>query len=178
MSSNSCVIPECYVDSCLIEVLLFADRNHVNHQKGNGNVANEMKEKFGNDFSVGIIDEDREPLEYLSEFELINESKYLKLWKHGTRNHYLIQIRPVIEKWIIGLCAEYGIFLKNFDLPENWIDLARISKSVTSKRDQRFIKLFKKMREIGIEPILQLQRWVVYLKENKYNPDINELKNG
>jgi hypothetical protein len=162
----------------LIEVLLFANRDHVDHQKGNGNVANEMKGKFKNDFCVGIIDEDREPLDYLDEFQAIRESKYLKLWKHSTKYHYLIQIRPVIEKWIIGLCAENGIFLKNFDLPENWMDLAKVSKSVTSKKDPRFIRLFKKMREMELEPIMKLQRWIVFLKENKYNADINELKNG
>ena len=58
MSSNECIVPECYIDSCLIEVLLNADRSHVNHQKGNGKVAREMKIKFANDFCIGVIDED------------------------------------------------------------------------------------------------------------------------
>jgi hypothetical protein len=178
MNSNSCVIPECYVDSCLIEVLLFAGRDHVNHQKGNGNVANEMIGKFGDDFCMGVIDEDREPIDYLSSFLAILESKYLRLWKHETKNHYIIQIRPVIEKWIIGLCSENGIKLKDFGLPEKWIDLAKISKSVTSKQDQRFIGLFKEMKELNIGPVMQLRHWIIYLKENKYNADINQLKNG
>jgi hypothetical protein len=178
MNSNSCVIPECYVDSCLIEVLLFAGRDHVNHQKGNGNVANEMKGKFGNEFCIGVIDEDREPLDYLKEFQTVVESGYLKLLKHDTKDHYIIQIRPVIEKWIIVLCAENEIELKKFGLPEKWIDLAKESKSITSKQDQRFISLFKDMRKRNIMPILQLQNWIKYLKENKYNVEINQLKNG
>src|SRR5579859_4021786 len=113
MNSNRCVIPECYVDSCLIEVLLQADRDHVNHQKGNGNVVNEMKKRFENDFCIGVVDEDREPLDYLKEFVGIAESDYLKLWKHKEKNQYIIQIRPVIEKWIMVLCGENGISLTN-----------------------------------------------------------------
>ena len=134
MSSNSCIIPECYIDSCMVEVLLFTDRDHVNHQKGNGNVVKEMKEKFQNDFCLGIIDEDREDLDYLGEFSLLMETKYLKLWKHNSKDHYLIQVRPVIEKWIMALCEENGIFLREFGLPENWRDLTRVSKSVASKK--------------------------------------------
>lgn len=178
MSNNSCVIPECYVDSCLIEVLLFAGRDHVNHKKGNGNVANEMIGKFENDFCVGIIDEDREPLDYLKEFGLFCESKYLKLWGHRKKNHHMIQIRPVIEKWIITLCEENDIKLKDFKLPEKWIDLAKESKSVTSKQDQRFIGLFKKMIKLNLEPVMKLRDWIVYLKENRYKVDINQLKNA
>jgi hypothetical protein len=46
------------------------------------------------------------------------------------------------------------------------------------KKDQRFIRLFKETKKKKIETILQLQRWIEYLKENKYNADINQLKNG
>jgi hypothetical protein len=178
MSSNNCIIPECYIDSCLIEVLLQANRDHVNHKKGNGTVANEMKNKFANDFCVGIIDEDRKDLDYLNEFDLVSETNYLKLRKHKRANHYIIQVRPVIEKWMMSICSEFGIPMNKFDLPDNWIDLVRISKSVTSKHDQRFIRLFKKMKSEEVEPVMQLQKWLEYLKANKYNADINQLKNG
>jgi hypothetical protein len=178
MSSNRCIIPECYIDSCLIEVLLNVDRNHVNHQKGNGTVAREMKDKFEEDFCIGIIDEDRKDLDYLDEFKLECETGYLKLWMHRTKHHYIIQLRPVIEKWLTNICDEYGINLKGYSLPESWKDLIKITKSVSSKKDQRFVQLFKGMRKKKVEPVLQLQHWIEYLKENKYNIDINQLKNG
>jgi hypothetical protein len=178
MSSNNCIIPECYIDSCLTEVLLVADRNHVNHQKGNGTVVGEMKSKFENDFCVGVIDEDGKKLDYLEEFRMLTEGNYLKLWKHQTKNHYMIQLRPVMEKWIITICDEFGIDLRSFGLPDKWGDLVRISKSVTSKRDQRFVRLFKEMKRREIKPILKLQDWLKYLNENKYNVDINRLING
>jgi hypothetical protein len=137
-----------------------------------------MKTSFENDFCVGIIDEDRKDLDYLVEFSVVIETNHLKLWKHQIKNHYMIQVRPVIEKWIIGLCKEWDISLKEANLPEEWIDLVKITKSVSSKTDQRFIGLFKKMRKKEIGPILQLQNWLEYLKANKYNVDINQLTNG
>ena len=68
-NSNKCIIPECYIDSCLIEVLLVEDRDFVNHHKGNGKVAKEMQENFESEFCLGIIDEDKEQLDYLKMFD-------------------------------------------------------------------------------------------------------------
>ena len=178
MSSNECVIPECYIDSCLIEVLLHVDRDHVNHQKGNGTVAREMKGKFNGSFCIGIIDEDRKKLDYLNRFELVIELEYLKLWKIKNGHQYIIQIRPVIEEWILSGCREIGIELKEYNLPESLIDLKKVSKSVASKKDQRFIRLFKDMVKMKSEPVLKLQSWIGYLKENTYKADINRLING
>ena len=81
-NSNKCIIPECYIDSCLVEVLLVADKDYVNHHKGNGKVAKEMKTTFSNDFCLGIIDEDKESLDYLNFFKEKKSTDYLKLWKH------------------------------------------------------------------------------------------------
>ncbi len=36
------VLPECYVDTCLIETIVPPDK-HYNHQKGTGTVAKKMK---------------------------------------------------------------------------------------------------------------------------------------
>jgi len=114
MSSNECIIPECYIDSCLVEVLLFAGRNHVNHQKGNGTVTKLMKEKFSNEFCVGIIDEDRRDLDYLKEFNLKIETVGLKLWEYkalAKNCHFIVQLKPAIEQWIINICDSSTISL-------------------------------------------------------------------
>ena len=177
MSSNKCIIPECYIDSCLVEVLLKADKNHVNHQKSNGKVANEMKNKFSNDFCVGIIDEDRGPLDYLQQFDLRKENESLKLWRHKKKgiHHYIIQIRPVIEKWCLKICNDYEIKLSNFGLPAELKPFLRISKSVSAKSDIRFINLFKKMKADNCEPVIELKKWIEYLKENKQNSNLDLL---
>lgn len=178
MSSNSCIIPECYIDSCLAEVLLNAGKDHVNHQKGNGTVAREMRNEFNDSFCVGIIDEDRKLLDYLMEFNILNETNYLRLWKHRGKHHYMIQLRPVVENWILQACERAGITPKEFDLPESLTDLMKVSKSVASKRDPRFIGSFRALIIKNAESILQLQKWLAYLNANKYKVDINQLTNG
>lgn len=57
-------------------------------------------------------------------------------------------------------------------------ELVKMSKSVSSKEDQRFVSLFKEMKRKKVKPMVQLQQWLEYLKVNKYNADINQLKNG
>jgi hypothetical protein len=178
MSSNECIIPECYIDSCLTEVLLFAGKNHVNHQKGNGTVAKRMKEDFINVFCVGIIDEDRRDLDYLKEFDLKVESTGLKLWKHKSKHHFIIQLKPVIEEWIIKACNDSEISLTDFNLPGDLKSLKRISKSKESKKDIRFINLFKEMLKKNCEEVIRLKNWIEYLKTEKYTADINKLRNG
>jgi hypothetical protein len=178
MSSNNCIIPECYVDSCLIEVLLYANREHVNHQKGNGTVAHEMKNKFANDFCIGIIDEDRKQLDYLAEFNLEINANDLKLWKHRFWPQYMIQICPVMEDWILSISSQIGVNLQDYGLPEAMIDLKKVTKSVASKTDQRFIQLFKDLVKKESKSAIKLKNWLEYLKANKYNADINQLNNG
>lgn len=178
MNNNQCIIPECYVDSCLTEVLLHAGKNHVKHQKGNGTVAREMRENFSDAFCIGIIDEDRKELDYLKEFSLEKESEHLKLWKHKGKHHYIIQLRPVIEEWILNNCNIARIDLSDFKLPVTVRQLMKESKSVTTKEDERFIRLFKRMMQKEVEAVMELKKWLEYLRNNNYQADIKELRNA
>lgn len=175
MSINYCVIPECYVDSCLIETILNAGKNHVNHQKGNGTVVKTMREEFSNSFCIGIIDEDKKPIDYLKEFDEKKSDEFLKLWKHKEKHHYIIQIRPVVEDWFLKLCNAKGINLTEYDLPNGGKELLRKSKSVSSKMDDRFIRLFKRLINENSEPIVRLRKWVEFLNRNKYNSNLDLL---
>ena len=47
------IIPECYIDTNLVETLIITDG--CNHQKGCNTVVKTMQQKFANAFSVGII---------------------------------------------------------------------------------------------------------------------------
>jgi hypothetical protein len=174
-NSNKCIIPECYIDSCLVEVLLMADKDYVNHHKGNGKVAKEMKESFKEDFCLGIIDEDKEPLDYLKEFEEKRSTEYLKLWKHEKKHHYIIQIRPVVEKWFLRICNENEINLADFNLPKDLKQLLHITKSVGSRKDERFIKLFKQMKNKNCHHFIELKKWIEFLKINKHNSNLDLL---
>ncbi|MEO6720982.1 MAG: hypothetical protein ABIN67_11455 [Ferruginibacter sp.] len=174
-NSNKCIIPECYVDSCLIEVLLAADKEYVNHHKGNGKVAREMQDNFKDDFCIGIIDEDKEKLDYLKFFEEKRTTDFLKLWKHSKKDHYFIQIRPVVETWILKVCNGSGINLADFNLPTAIKPLLKITKAVSSRRDERLIKLFKQMKNTNCQPVIDLKHWITFLKANKYDSNLDLL---
>ena len=56
MFDGSSLIPECYIDTNLIETISFKG---CNHQKSCSMVANTMKKKYAERFAVGIIDKDK-----------------------------------------------------------------------------------------------------------------------
>ncbi|MCE6988627.1 hypothetical protein [Dyadobacter sp. CY323] len=170
------VIPECFVDTNLIETIS-PPRDHYNHQKGCGTVTKVMREKYGNDFAVGIIDKDKVEVDYLKEFDIVHQDGSLVLHKHPNKNHYIIQICPAMERFIMKCATDSGISLKDFDLPEDLNGLRKVSKKVTSKDDVKFKLLFKKLVKINNVEVIRLREWINYLKNNMYNVDLKTLIN-
>ncbi|MDF7820305.1 hypothetical protein P1X15_21975 [Runella sp. MFBS21] len=173
------VIPECYIDTKLIKVLV-PPQNHYNHQKGCSNVVKVMKEKLAGDFALGIIDRDKVELGYASEFDLATElTGVLQLCKHRTRNHYLIFIEPAIEKWIIRNADDAGISLINFGLPHDFDSLRKLTKTSKSENNDpfsfHFQKLFKELKRQSPKGISILSFWINYLKANQYNANLQYL---
>jgi hypothetical protein len=179
------IIPECYIDTCLINVLLRTDVGNkgVNHGKGNSATAKKMQEKFYNSFSLGIIDKDKRQIDYLNEFVVINKTikDFSLLYKHKEKHHYFIQLCPESENWICNVSEEIGINLTNqYELPNSPTLLAEYTKDVDSKTDPKFIRLFKDIvrqsEEINFEPVLKLKHWLRILVDDNYHVDINELE--
>ncbi|MGN6268219.1 MAG: hypothetical protein ACTHM5_21275 [Ginsengibacter sp.] len=169
------VIPECYVDTNLVETLVPPTRQY-NHQKGCGTVTKVMKEKFADRFALGIIDRDKHEVDYLKEFTEICTASSLILHKHKTRHHYIIQICPAMERFILSNVTQAGISLNEFDLPSDLDLLKKESKSVNSKSDQRFKKLFKTLKQQNAPEIQKLCNWIKYLKETNYQADVSVLR--
>lgn len=169
------VLPECYVDTCLIETLV-PPSSHYNHQKGSGTVSQKMQRFFSDQFALGILDKDKRELFYLREFDRLVAHHHLELFKHRHRHHYIILIAPAIELFIINNAAEAGISLVSFDLPDTLDELRKVSKSVGSKTDPRFQKLFNKLVEKKTSEVMLLIAWIRYLKEKNYKANIAALK--
>lgn len=172
---DDAVLPECYVDTCLIETLV-PPGSHYNHQKGSGTVAKKMKTFFEDRFALGVIDKDKRELYYLKEFTLVTSKHTLELYKHNTRHHYIILINPAIESFILTNATAAGISIASFGLPESPDEFRKISKSMNSKRDPRFRKLFNALVKSEGEEIMLLITWISYLKKENYDADIEILK--
>lgn len=169
------VIPECFVDTNLIETLVPPTRQY-NHQKGCGTVTKVMRERFTDRFAVGIIDRDKVEVDYLQEFNVICTRGSLILHKHKTRHHYIIQVDPAMEQFIMDNAASVDISLSDYDLPNDLNSLKKVSKKVNSKNDQRFKRLFRDLLTHNASNIVLLANWVSYLKENTYHIDIGMLE--
>lgn len=96
------IMPECFVDTNLIEFLLNAG---VNHQHCCSQVVNQLRTKFENRFAIGIIDKDKVELGYIKDCDKIAETQHLTLMKHKNKCQYLITIKPAIDRFILD-CAK------------------------------------------------------------------------
>lgn len=133
-------IPECYVDTNLIETLVKAQG--CNHQKGCNQVCKVMKEKFADRFAIGIIDADKRQPSYVSEFNTIGERGHLKVLKHPSRPHFIILISPAIDQFILDSAADLEINLSDFNLPADLHSFTKQTKNILSNKDKRFRDLF------------------------------------
>jgi hypothetical protein len=170
------VIPECYVDTNLVETLVPPQKQY-NHQKGCGTVTKVMKERFTNSFALGIIDKDKKEVDYLKEFDEVSKAEGLILHKHKTRPHYIIQIVPGMERFIFKCLEDTGLSPADFELPEDLELFRKESKTTNSKDEDRFRRLFKALRNAGAGDILRLSAIIKYLKEYNYKATDNDLKN-
>lgn len=169
------VIPECFIDTNLIETLVPPQKQY-NHQKGCGTVTKIMRERFADRFALGIIDKDKKEVDYLKEFNVICTKSSLILHKHQKIHHYIIQIYPAMEKFIIDNAANIGVSLNDFDLPTDINLLKKESKTINSKNDIRFKSLFKFLKNNNAEEIQRLASWIAYLKEKNYNANIDDIE--
>lgn len=167
------IVPECYIDTNLAEYLL---KSHgVNHQKGCNAVAKKMMESNLKDqFSIGIIDNDKRQHSYVDEFEEIAHTQHIALLKHKERPHYFFRINPAMDKFILDCANEQGVNLKDNGLPSELEEFTKVTKEVNAKSDYRFKSLFAAI-ENSCEMIL-FYSLLQYLNESKYDCEIGVLK--
>jgi len=169
------VIPECFVDTNLIETLVPPNKGY-NHQKGCGTVAKVMKEHFADSFAIGIVDKDKQEIDYLKEFFSVLAKGSIELYKHNSRNHFIVRIIPAIEKFILFNVDKAGISIEDFGLPNDFDNFRKTTKTVNSKKDERFKRLFRALRDHQLADLNLLANCIRYLLDNPFNADLEVLK--
>ena len=165
------VMPECYVDTNLIEYLLGVG---VNHQHSCSKVVGQLKNTFADRFAVGIIDKDKVELGYIRECAVIAQSHHLTLLKHTVNPQFLITVAPAIDRFVLDCAHDSGVAPEDYGIPSELKEFTEISKSVTSNTDQRFKALFAALKDN--QEVKLLRTVLKYLIENKYNADLEALK--
>lgn len=167
------VVPECYIDTNLTEFLLKS--TGVNHKSGCNEVAKSMAESNLKDqFSIGIIDNDKRQPSYVKEFIEIAHTSHIALLKHKERPHYLVRVSPAMDGFILDCAKEQGVDLKDYGLPSALEELTKVTKDVKAKDDSRFKALFKSLK--NSEEMKKLRTVLNYLNDNQYKCDTAELQ--
>lgn len=170
-------VPECFLDTTLVEVLL-QSLGSVNHQKGNSTIGTLIESgRLANTFAVGLIDDDKRKLAVLKKFEKVERlcRDGLLLFRHPVKKHYIIQVSPAMERWILKECEKADINLIAFGLPDS---LARFKKlkGLAQRSDNRFKRLFNEMlQHEACDEIRELQRWLEYFRDHHYNSNVDSL---
>lgn len=136
-----------------------------------------MKEKFNDDFAVGIIDKDKREVSYLQEFDLVAEKESLILFKHRGKHHYIIQIKPAIEVFVLKAATDIGVDVKEYGIPDELNSLRNKTKQISSK-DEKLFKNFKRLfRDLSDAPEFKRLAGIIKCLMNKtFNSSIDELK--
>lgn len=164
------VMPECFVDTNLIEYLLNAG---VNHQHCCSKVVGQLNSTFEDRFAIGIIDKDKVQLGYIRECDIIAQNGHLTLMKHRSRPQYLITIAPAVDKFVLDCAEEQSVDPQTYGLPSELKKFTEVSKSVSSNSDPRFKSLFAAIKDNN--EIRSLKMALKYLCDNSYTSDSERL---
>lgn len=169
-------MPECYIDTTLVESLLDAK---VSHKHSCNEVSKEMeKGKYKDAFAVGIIDNDKRKLSYIEGFNEIGRTENLTFLKHKNKHHYVIKVgkeHKAMETFIKTNVEAMGMKMEDFDLPSNLAELIELTKNnTTTQKDPKILKLCKTMCKS--QEVTKLQEVLEYLVTNKYNVNVEEIK--
>lgn len=172
-------VPECFFDTVLLKKLLQTNKRLM-HRKGCNNVVNDLRSKrLKNLFAVALIDKDKRTLDYLEDCEIKYDANKLRLLKHKNEHHYIIQLNPPLENWVVDILDENNLAIENFGYPRDFKKLKKkIKDDIDNEKDVRLNELVNAIIKTNCETVRKMKFFLQYLKEKNYQADINELKNA
>ena len=173
---NLNIVPECYFDTVLVKSIL--NIKEVNHQQGCDNVMIALRDskKLKDDFALAIIDKDKRELGYIKDnFTLVSDRKNLVLLKHKDKHHFVIQLVPAIEQWILNVIDESG--LDDLGISTELNELKKLTKYKYVSENEDLKRLCRKLINSDIETMNTLKNWLTYLYKENRKADINYLTN-
>ncbi len=150
------ILPECYADTLLIEVLGF---KRPNHQLGIGQVKNALAEKFRNTIAVGIIDNDKKKPTDFQEFELDREEISIQRRLKSNTRHTLLIICPAFEDWIFENAAAVKVNPAHYGFRNRkyFKDICKQQDASENDQLKQFLNTLKQKNAPGF---IQLKTWI------------------
>jgi hypothetical protein len=181
---NKCFVPECFFDTVLFRKILNTGKP-LNHSKGCFNVVNRFRnvngkkgDLYDSPFGVGMVDKDKQELDYLrNECMVLCEFDNLLLWKHQERNHYIIQLHPPLEAWIILVATRAGFSVEDFGYSDDPKKLKKqIKGDIDKENDQKLNALVSAVLKSEDQAVVKLKAILLHLREKNSNTNAEELK--
>ena len=171
-------VPECYFDTVLLKKLLKTNKRLM-HRKGCNNVIRDLESTRLKDlFAVAIIDKDKTELNYLKECKILYNANKLILWKHEMQSHFIIQLNPPLEKWVIEMLDENNLKIEDFGYSRNYKKLKKeIKEDIDKEEDEKLNRLVNAIIKTDCATIKKIKSFLLYLKDKNYKSDIKELIN-
>jgi hypothetical protein len=177
-----CFVPECFFDTVLFKKILRTNKK-LKHVHGCNNVVNRFRivnEKKGDlydRFGVGMVDRDKIELDYLVKCEQVFTHRNLILWKYPGKPHYIIQLNPPLEKWVLQVLTESKINIEDLGYSSNLKKLKRqLKDDIDDEENEKLNAIINKIVNSNHPVVEKLKTILLYLKEKTLQANIEELK--
>ena len=148
------VMPECYADTLLVEMLGFKG---ANHQLGIGKVIRNFGMLLKNRSAVGIIDNDKVKPKDLDTFQKTAEREgIIRLSKD---KHHILVINPGFKDWVFQNAAAVDVNPEKYGF-SNRKDFQRACKRQDVKTDQNVKQLLNTLHQKKAPGFVTLKTWI------------------
>lgn len=176
MAKDLYIVPECYVDTNMVETLLAVANtptHGVNHQHGCNTVVNTMRKMKGN-VAVGVIDNDKRRVSYLDECREIASLDHIKLFRHKVDPHYIFLISPAMDGLMLDAATFMGVDVSLYGFSSNLKDFTEKTKSIQANNDPAIKRLIKSLKDYS--ELVAFRNALSYIKQNRFQIDEDCLK--
>ncbi len=154
------LIPECHADTALVRFLSDGFPN-IDHEAGIGSVIKNFTDVKDRSYQlVGIVDNDKRKPPYLDDFQEISTTDSVSLQKKPGAEHYVIMLKPAIEKFLLNEAKSVGISLADFNLPVELKPLLKKTKKPQIEQNPDYQDLLSKLKELQAPGIVALEHFL------------------
>jgi len=149
------ILPECYADTLLIEMLGF----EPNHKLGIGAVKNSLAKNYKNRLAVGVIDNDKKKPSDFDEFKVVTEKDGIKRCQKEDTKHTLLVISPAFEDWIFenAKAVDVDPIIYGFRSREHFQNICKKRNPSENRQLKQFLNTLKQKKAPGF---VQLKTWI------------------
>ena len=151
------IIPECHADTALVKFFI-RGFPYIDHEAGINNVVKNFSlVKDPTYCLVGLIDDDKRKPSYLGDFIEIKSLVNVSLRKKPDFEHYVIVLKPALERFLMHQSAVVGISPSDFNLPEDIKLFCKLTKRPQIETNQDYFNLLSALKEREAPEFLALE---------------------